>query len=223
MMIWSRMYNHETSQGPLRIELNTRSTAGARRRWRDAKRRQTYEEDTQHGELEKYNRKLRHMGTVDPATGEIIKPPVKGRQDQEVNRMTALDMIKLGIRCTTHEAAEEFAEALVDKWHEDLIPGDLHDVLGLTRPGIPSLDNWRSIAAYRLHAGTKRLIRLWIRASPGSEPPASQESKRLDTCRMSPKAPNPPHVKRGNEPRLGQFGGNSSADGIFFETSFGTR
>ena len=53
---------------------------GARRRWRDAKRRQTYEEDTQHGELEKYNRKLRHMGTVDPATGEIIKPPVKGRQ-----------------------------------------------------------------------------------------------------------------------------------------------
>jgi hypothetical protein len=45
--------------------------------------------------------------------------------------MTALDMIKLGI-LPTHEAAEEFAEALVDKWHEDLIPGDLHDVLGLT-------------------------------------------------------------------------------------------
>ncbi len=104
---------------------------GARRRWRDAKRRQTYDEDTQHGELEKYNRKLRHMGTVDPATGEITKPPVTRASHQEVNRMTALDMIKLGI-LQTHEAAEEFAEALVDKWHEDLIPGDLHDVLGLT-------------------------------------------------------------------------------------------
>lgn len=45
--------------------------------------------------------------------------------------MTALDMIKLGI-VPTHEAAEELAETLVDKWHDNLIPGELYDVLGLT-------------------------------------------------------------------------------------------
>jgi hypothetical protein len=45
--------------------------------------------------------------------------------------MTALDMIKLGI-IASHDAAEEFAETLVDKWHQNLIPGELYDVLGLT-------------------------------------------------------------------------------------------
>jgi hypothetical protein len=49
-----------------------------RRRWRGPKK-QTYEEDTQHGELEKYNRRGKHLGVVDPETGEIIKGPVKGR------------------------------------------------------------------------------------------------------------------------------------------------
>lgn len=49
-----------------------------RRRWRGQKG-QIYEEDTQHGELEKYNRRGKHKGTVDPETGEIIKSPVKGR------------------------------------------------------------------------------------------------------------------------------------------------
>jgi hypothetical protein len=50
-----------------------------RRRWRGTKK-QIYEEDTQHGELEKYNRKGKHLGSVDPDSGEIIKDPVKGRQ-----------------------------------------------------------------------------------------------------------------------------------------------
>ena len=49
-----------------------------RRRWSGAKG-QVYEEDTQHGELEKYNRRGKHKGSVDPATGEILKGPVKGR------------------------------------------------------------------------------------------------------------------------------------------------
>ncbi|MCI0455554.1 MAG: colicin E3/pyocin S6 family cytotoxin [Gemmataceae bacterium] len=40
---------------------------------------QIYEEDTQHGELEKYNKRGKHLGVVDPETGEIIKGPVKGR------------------------------------------------------------------------------------------------------------------------------------------------
>jgi hypothetical protein len=49
-----------------------------RQRWQGDKG-QIYEEDTQHGELEKYNRRGQHEGSVDPETGEIIKGPVKGR------------------------------------------------------------------------------------------------------------------------------------------------
>jgi len=49
-----------------------------RRRWSGPKG-QLYEEDTQHGELEKYNSRGKHKGSVDPETGEIIKRPVKGR------------------------------------------------------------------------------------------------------------------------------------------------
>ncbi len=51
---------------------------GQRRRWTDGK--QVYEEDTQHGELEKYNQRGRHKGVVSPETGDIIKGPVKGRR-----------------------------------------------------------------------------------------------------------------------------------------------
>jgi hypothetical protein len=49
-----------------------------RRRWLGANQ-QIFEEDTQHGELEKYNRRGKHEGSVDPESGEIIKDPVKGR------------------------------------------------------------------------------------------------------------------------------------------------
>lgn len=49
-----------------------------RRRWHGHKG-QMYEEDTQHGDLEKYNRRGKHKGSVDPESGEIIKPPVRGR------------------------------------------------------------------------------------------------------------------------------------------------
>jgi hypothetical protein len=52
---------------------------GTRKRWTNGKRRQIYEEDSQHGDLEKYNRRGQHKGTVNPDTGEIIKEPVKGR------------------------------------------------------------------------------------------------------------------------------------------------
>jgi hypothetical protein len=49
-----------------------------RRRW-SGKKGRICEEDTQHCELEKYNRRGKHKGSVDPNTGEILKPPVKGR------------------------------------------------------------------------------------------------------------------------------------------------
>jgi hypothetical protein len=45
--------------------------------------------------------------------------------------MTLVDLIKLGI-VQGHARAEKLAEDLVDRWHEDRIPGELHDVLGLT-------------------------------------------------------------------------------------------
>lgn len=45
--------------------------------------------------------------------------------------MTLLDFIKLGI-IDSDVKAEEFAAELVEKWHENLIPGELRDVLGLT-------------------------------------------------------------------------------------------
>jgi hypothetical protein len=49
-----------------------------RRRWLGPNG-QIYEEDTLHGALEKYNRRGKHEGAVDPDSGEIIKGPVKGR------------------------------------------------------------------------------------------------------------------------------------------------
>lgn len=52
-----------------------------RRRW-TGPTGQIYEQDTQHGELEKYNKRGRHEGSVDPKTGEIIKGPVKGRSTE---------------------------------------------------------------------------------------------------------------------------------------------
>ena len=45
--------------------------------------------------------------------------------------MTLMDFIKLGI-LNSHAQGEKFAADLVDCWHNDQIPGELHDVLGLT-------------------------------------------------------------------------------------------
>jgi hypothetical protein len=57
--------------------LRRAKSKGTRRRW--LADRQIYEEDTQHGELEKYNGRGRHEGSVDPDTGGVIKGPVKWR------------------------------------------------------------------------------------------------------------------------------------------------
>jgi hypothetical protein len=65
------------AEGKFLQGLERAKSKSQRRRWRAGK--QIYEEDTQHGELEKYNRRGRHEGSVDPETGEIIKGPVKGR------------------------------------------------------------------------------------------------------------------------------------------------
>ncbi len=45
--------------------------------------------------------------------------------------MTLIDLIKLGL-VKTESMAEKFAADLVDRWHEDKIPGELNEVLGLS-------------------------------------------------------------------------------------------
>jgi hypothetical protein len=45
--------------------------------------------------------------------------------------MTLVDLIKLGL-IRTDAMAEKFAADLIDRWHEDQVPGDLYEVLGLS-------------------------------------------------------------------------------------------
>ena len=51
---------------------------GDRKRWRSIDGRRFYEWDSQHGEIEVYNTRGKHLG-VKNARGKMIKPPVKGR------------------------------------------------------------------------------------------------------------------------------------------------
>jgi hypothetical protein len=45
--------------------------------------------------------------------------------------MTLVDLIKLGL-IKSDVTAEKFAADLIDCWHDDKIPGELHEVLGLS-------------------------------------------------------------------------------------------
>lgn len=44
------------------------------------RRREYYEWDNTHGDIEVYDRTGRHLGTRDPLSGELVKPPVPGRR-----------------------------------------------------------------------------------------------------------------------------------------------
>lgn len=48
-------------------------------RWRSADGERLYEWDGLHGEIEMYNRRGRHLGALDAVSGELIKPPKRGR------------------------------------------------------------------------------------------------------------------------------------------------
>lgn len=39
-----------------------------------------YEWDHTHNDIEVYDKKGRHLGSMDPITGELYKPPVNGRK-----------------------------------------------------------------------------------------------------------------------------------------------
>lgn len=51
---------------------------GMRARWEDGT--YIYEWDSRHGEVEKYNRRGRHLGSFDPETGEKLKDAIPGRK-----------------------------------------------------------------------------------------------------------------------------------------------
>lgn len=51
-----------------------------RARWRSADGKRFYEWDSLHGELEVYNDRGRHLGVLDPETGERIKEAERGRK-----------------------------------------------------------------------------------------------------------------------------------------------
>jgi hypothetical protein len=50
------------------------------KRWRSKDGSRIYTWDSLHGEIEVFNKRGRHLGVIDPITGELIKPAVKGRK-----------------------------------------------------------------------------------------------------------------------------------------------
>ncbi|WP_234337292.1 colicin E3/pyocin S6 family cytotoxin [Kitasatospora phosalacinea] len=51
---------------------------GLRPRWEHGKH--IYEWDSQHGEIEKYNKQGQHRGAYDPVSGQQLKGPDPGRK-----------------------------------------------------------------------------------------------------------------------------------------------
>jgi len=52
---------------------------GKRKRWKD-KKGKIYEWDSQHGTVEVYNKRGKHLGEFDPKTGKQLKPADKTRK-----------------------------------------------------------------------------------------------------------------------------------------------
>jgi hypothetical protein len=50
------------------------------RRWRSHGGKRLYTWDSLHGEVEVFNARGRHLGSMDPIIGEMIKPAVPGRR-----------------------------------------------------------------------------------------------------------------------------------------------
>jgi hypothetical protein len=61
-----------------KVQGKTWFSGGIRRRWRDPDGR-IYEWDYQHGAVEVYDRRGRHLGQFDPATGMQNGPAIPGR------------------------------------------------------------------------------------------------------------------------------------------------
>ena len=64
---------------PAKPKTSVQGGGGLRKRWKD-KKGNIYEWDSQHGTLEKYNKRGKHQGEFDPKTGEQTKPKNKKRE-----------------------------------------------------------------------------------------------------------------------------------------------
>lgn len=49
-------------------------------RWRSADRERYYEWDSLHDEIEVYDKRSNHLGAANATSGELMKPPKKGRR-----------------------------------------------------------------------------------------------------------------------------------------------
>jgi hypothetical protein len=54
-------------------------THSGEHRWRDLDKKRIYTWDSLHGEVEVFNKRGKHLGSIDPKTGILLKGPVKGR------------------------------------------------------------------------------------------------------------------------------------------------
>jgi hypothetical protein len=64
---------------PAKPKTSVQGGGGLRKRWKD-KKGNIYEWDSQHGAVEKYNKRGKHQGEFDPKTGEQTKPKDKIRK-----------------------------------------------------------------------------------------------------------------------------------------------
>ena len=53
---------------------------GGERRWRSPKGDRLYTWDSLHGEIEVFNARGRHLGVIEPVTGQLVKDAVRGRK-----------------------------------------------------------------------------------------------------------------------------------------------
>ena len=58
---------------------------GGRKVFKDPQTERYYTWDSLHGELEVFNKRGKHLGSICPITGELTKPAVKGRKISKRN------------------------------------------------------------------------------------------------------------------------------------------
>lgn len=79
--------------------------------------------DWTHGEIEAFNARGRHLGSLDAVTGELIKAPVPG------GRLMS-DFIQ---QCLSHEAGPDDIDDFIDQWHDYPNETSLYEFLGMTK------------------------------------------------------------------------------------------
>jgi hypothetical protein len=77
LVTWTRSLTRPT---PCYLDDMERLARKGEARWRNEDGSRLYEWDDVHREIEVYDRRGRHLGAADAVTGELYKPPVKGRR-----------------------------------------------------------------------------------------------------------------------------------------------